>query len=290
MGAFERGGLAGGDLGGAGGGGVGAGGGAAGLDGAADGDDGLPRAGHAAVLVLCAGGVVGDFNVFDVHGEGAGAVVGGAAGPGDRAGVVGGVAAGPGADLDLHGGLRVLVAALGGGQDAHRLAVDHPDNLLGGPVDGVGVEGGLGSRDGVGLRAVVAACDALAKVVGLDMGSVAANKFQVDLVQVVGLHDHRADDARSRGSLHGDLDFAEHDVPVGFDGGRIAGLLDGERRSVRAVVAYGLRRRGEPAGLALGKVGGERFAKSRIRWAGLLQRVALGVGLASGEAGKQQGC
>lgn len=55
---------------------------AAGVDLAAGRFDALPGAAGVAVAVLRAGGVVGCRDGFDDHGEGAGAVVGGSAGPG----------------------------------------------------------------------------------------------------------------------------------------------------------------------------------------------------------------
>lgn len=52
--------------------------------------------------------------------------------------------------------------------------------------------------------------------------------YPVDLVEVVGLEDGGADDAGAVGSAHHDLEVAEEDVEVGFDGGSVALLVDGE--------------------------------------------------------------
>lgn len=52
--------------------------------------------------------------------------------------------------------------------------------------------------------------------------------YPVDLVEVVGLEDGGAYDAGAVGGSHHDFEVAEHDVEVGFDGGCVALLVDGE--------------------------------------------------------------
>lgn len=53
-------------------------------------------------------------------------------------------------------------------------------------------------------------------------------RYPVDLVQVVGLEDGSAHDSGAVGSSHHDLEVAEHEVEVGFDGGCVTLLVDGE--------------------------------------------------------------
>lgn len=84
--------------------------------------------------------------------------------------------------------------------------------------------------------AAVAAGVAFAEVVGLHQGIIGSKPFPINLVQVVGLHHRTADNSCSCSSLDGELDSAEHDVPVGLDQRRVALLGDGERRAIGAVV------------------------------------------------------
>lgn len=88
----------------------------------------------------------------------------------------------PGSELDLHGSLGELVADSGGIEHSDALAVDHPVDLLGSPLDGVRVEGTSGITNGVVLAAVVGGSVSLAEVVGLDLGVVGADKFPINLV------------------------------------------------------------------------------------------------------------
>ena len=60
---------------------------------------------------------------------------------------------------------------------------------------------------------VIDAGDAFAEIVGLDNGVVAAAELPVDLVEGVGVEDHSADDAISRGGL--DDKFGSAKVKVG---------------------------------------------------------------------------
>lgn len=84
--------------------------------------------------------------------------------------------------------------------------------------------------------AAVAAGVAFAEVVGLHQGTIASKPFPINLVQVVGLHHRTTDNPRSCSSLDGELDSAEHDVPVGLDQRPVTLLGDGEGRAIGAVV------------------------------------------------------
>jgi hypothetical protein len=215
------------------------------VDLAAGGLDAVPGAAGARVRVAAAGRVVGDADRLDVHAVGPGAVVGRAAGPGDGAGAVGRVTAGPDAELDLHGRLRVLVGlGGGGGQHADRLAVDLPDDLVGGPFDGVRAVRGLGVGGGHPGGPVVGARDALAEVVCLNLLRLRAEPLPVDLVEVVADEDellpsaesrrsfsftYAADDSDAGSGLEDHVDTAKHDVPRGNELRGIARAGHGKR-------------------------------------------------------------
>ena len=85
--------------------------------------------------------------------------------------------------------------------------------MVGGPVDGVGVEVVLVAAVGQVGATVVDCGVAFSVVVGLDLGVVRAEPFPVDLVEVVGLQDEGADDADTLGSLHDNIVVSEHHVP-----------------------------------------------------------------------------
>lgn len=95
----------------------------------------------------------------------------------------------------------------------------------------------------------------LSKVVGLNLGRVAANTFllfqlasgtmytfhclatyPVNLVQVIRLHDHTADHTGTRGRLHLDLYVTKQEVVLGLDGRRITLLGDGEGSTLVVIV------------------------------------------------------
>lgn len=185
-----------------------------------------------------AAGVVDNLNRLVPGVKGRLAEVGHAAGPLDGPRARAGQAGDPGAELDLHGGLGVAGAALGVGvvEGADDDVVDEPVDLLGGPVDGVGVEGVDGGGHGVERAAVVGGHVALAEVVGLDLGVVAAEPLPVDLVEVGGLEDDGGDDADSRAGLELDIDAAEEDVLLQGDGGGLAFPVDVEEGAVVGVV------------------------------------------------------
>jgi hypothetical protein len=133
--------------------------------------------------------VVDNVELLVVADEGSLAEVGETTSPVDSALLSGGAAADPGTELDLHGGLGVGGTALGivVGQDTDNVVVDEPGQGRVGPVDSVLVPLGLGVGDGGESTAVVGAVITLAEVVGLNLGSVAAQPLPVDLVEVVGL-------------------------------------------------------------------------------------------------------
>lgn len=191
---------------------------------------------------------------MDGHGEGRLGVVGLTASPGDGAGVVVRVAAGPDAESQAGRGLGEVLAAEGIGvvEGADEVAVDVPGDGLLGPVDGVVVVLGLSRGDGVERAAVVAGGVALAKVVGLNLGILAAEPLPVDLIQIIGLDNYTADDTGSGGSLHEDLGAAEEEIPRRLDSWGIALLVQGE---LSAISAVGDVAGGDGPGIVVGALG-----------------------------------
>ncbi|KAL2281893.1 hypothetical protein FJTKL_11342 [Diaporthe vaccinii] len=216
--------------------------------------DGLVGAGHVAVDVragaLSAVHVVLDSNTLVVTVEGSLREVGVATGPLHSA--LGGVlaAGGPSSQLDLHRGLRVAGTSLGVGvlQRPDDGAINDPVQLLGGPVDGVGVELGLGVADSGEATTVVGGRVTLAEVVGLDLG-----------------RDEGGDDASADRGPRDDTNTAKEDVAGGGEGRRVGLLVDREDSTERWVVRHsGASGSGEEVILTLSEVNGLRRGDSRV--------------------------
>lgn len=141
--------------------------------------DTLVRARVVRILVRGGGGVVGDIHRLDVHGERGLAIIRQATGPFDGALIVAGVAAGPDADSKTHGCLWEVGAAdcVRVVEGADGVAVDEPHDGFRGPIDSVGVEGGLWAGN-VHVDGPVVGCRvALSEIVGLDLAGVTAECF-----------------------------------------------------------------------------------------------------------------
>ena len=224
--------------------------------------DALP--GAAAIRVLVLGGLLSatathevlDLDALVVGVEGSVGEVGKAAGPLDGTGLVALLSGDPGSQLDTHGGLGVSSAAREalGEQGADDLAVDDPLQLLARPLEGVGVVLGQGASDGREAAAVVRSVAALAKVVGLDLGVVAANPLPVDLVEIVRLEHDAGHDTGTGGRLHRDIDLAEEDVLIALGGRRVGGRLDAVDGAVAVVLDLGAIEVLDEVGGALGEV------------------------------------
>lgn len=157
----------------------------------------------------------------------------------------------------MHGSLRECGTVLGisvceGSDD---VAVDDPVDALGSPVDGVCVEGALRVGDVREATTVVCGCVALAKVVGLHLGSITTQPFPVDFVKIVRLKDDAGHNTDSGRRPHGHVDLSEEDIAIAGDGGCIGLLVDGENSSqcwvVRECSSLGYS---EEVVLALGEV------------------------------------
>jgi hypothetical protein len=122
-------------------------------------------------------------------------------------------------------------------------------------ADGVG--------DGVVATTVVGRGVALAEVVGLDLGVVAADPLPVDLIEVVGLEDDAGDDTRTGGGLDLTVELAEEDVVVRGLGGGLLLVGDGEDGALLAVVLDGGAGEGVEVlvTLGLGEVDGDGLAE-----------------------------
>lgn len=94
----------------------------------------------------------------------------------------------------------------------------------------------------------------LAKVVALDLGTVSAEPFPVDLVKVIRLQDRTADHTDTWSRFDFELDTSEHDVPFRGQLRGVPGLGDCERSTVGVKGRIALR--GEGVGRALGEVYG----------------------------------
>lgn len=120
---------------------------------------------------------VGDLDGLDVHGERTLGVVCDTAGPLDGALGLAGVTTSPDTDSQGHGSLREVIASSRSLESADIVAINGPGDGVLRPVDGVGVDGGLGRVDiGVG-GTVVRGSVALAEVVGLDGAGLATKGF-----------------------------------------------------------------------------------------------------------------
>jgi len=216
---------------------------ASGKDGTAVGLDGAPSTSFISVDVLGARRVVLDHERAHLHAVRALGVVGRALGPLDGALAVSRITAAPCAKLDLHRCLRVLALGVGGLERTDRLAFDLPNNLLGGPLDGVLFEACLTA--GVGVKGAAVVCGGLAfsKVVGLDLVGIGTQPLPVNLVERVRLQYKAADNASSGRGLHDNLDLAEHNVPFGRELGCVTRLGHGEGDAVGTVRRIALGRK-----------------------------------------------
>ena len=148
----------------------------------------MPGAAHVAVGVFLAGGVVDGLDGLDGHQEGTFAVVDRAAGPGDGTFRLRRVSGSPRTDLQLHRALGILIFVCGlGSQGSESFAIDRPRDMIGGPVNGVGVKIVLASRIGQVGTTIIDLGVALSIIVGLDIGVINPKPLEIYLVQVVGL-------------------------------------------------------------------------------------------------------
>lgn len=191
--------------------------------------DTLVRTRTVGIDILLARVEIMDVHLLDDHCIRAGLIVDHASSPVDGSLPVVFIAGGPNAKPDIAGALGVTVAAIGVliGQGADQVAVNPPLEFLFGPVGGVVVELGVCVLNLV-LVAVFIVLDTFAVEVGLHGVHVVSDPFPIDLVQIVRLEDHTADDAPAMGYLEMSLDDAEEDVEVRLQGRRLQFLLDGE--------------------------------------------------------------
>lgn len=156
------------------------------------------RAGLVRVVIRRRRVVVDDVDRFHIHRERDLVIIRLSPGPLDRSLAVGRVTSGPDAQLHDHWRLRVVlpIDRIGILECAHGGPVNVPGDGRSGPDDFVRVEFVLRAADGLPDCAVVGGRVALAKVVGLDLGSVGSSAFLSS--SVFFLWYHREPDSPSR--------------------------------------------------------------------------------------------
>ena len=126
----------------------------------------------------------------------------------------------PIANFDAARGLGVVLAIDSQGfrvvDCAHQFVVNPPFQAVLVPVRGVVVEFRVGVGHGMVPTTVTCGRVPLAKEVGLYLTGVVSDPFPVDLIQVVRLENHTADDAGALGHLDMCFHDAEEDVEVGL--------------------------------------------------------------------------
>lgn len=122
----------------------------------------------------------------------------------------------PVSKTDLHGSLRIVLSSNGIAivQGANNLSVDRPLCLIGVPVNAIGVKSACWAVHIVVCTTIIGCCVAFTEVVTLDMGSITADYFPVNLIQIVRDEDKTADDPSTWRSLHSTFDLAKEEVPV----------------------------------------------------------------------------
>jgi len=157
----------------------GGGGGGAGAHAGAVDLDAVGAAGVAVVRVGLGGVVVLDSHALDEHGERSLRVVGLATSPVNGTLAVARVTTSPDTNADIHGGLGEAGAALSIGivESADIVAVDRPDDVVLGPLHGVGVENIVRGSDSGPSVTVIGGSVTLSKVVGLNLGVVSTKSF-----------------------------------------------------------------------------------------------------------------
>lgn len=254
--------------------------------------DALPGATAVRVLVFLAGGEVVYSHPLDVHVVRSSFVVNLAASPFDSTYRVLRIACRPDTQSDVHRGLGECrsVGSIIVGQRPLELPVNPPLQLLVCPVRGIVVEAGCSAAvDLVEFRTTISS-DALAVVVGLNMGGVVSHPLPINLIQIVRLQDHTADDTSTWGGLHDGLDNAAEDVEVGLDRRRLQSFGDRKLctfvRVINGTVCdipnLVVKRRCE--------IEGGIGTQSWIRGTGHVQRVTVRPGLRrnGGDAGGQE--
>lgn len=163
-----------------------------------------------------------DGDVLDVEGERSLAEISCSSGPfagslGGRVGCCGLIGTSdPASHLDFHRGLGIVLSAesksvaVCEGSDCD--SVDVPNGPLGGPVNGVIVEGVDGGGD-FGVFSTVVGCGvSLAEEVVLYFIVECSEPFPIDLIKIIRLEDETTDDTGSWRCAGPDLDRTEEDI------------------------------------------------------------------------------
>lgn len=249
--------------------------------------DAFKGAGIVGVCVLLARVEVMRGHLLDNHGIGPGTIVHLASGPINRTLGVFGIARGPDAEPDVTGSLRVAFAAMGliVHQGPDQVSIDPPLELLLGPMRGVVVEVFARIIRHIDVFGVVVLGHTLAIVVGLHTAGVVAHPFPVDLVQVVGLQDHAADNTLAWSHLDMGLDNAKEDVEIGLQGRRVEFLGDAKFGAMIGEVDVSVGNVPDLVVEGLVEDPGVVGSQGRVGRTGFIERIAIGKGL--GEDGSQ---
>lgn len=240
--------------------------------------NGLPSSALIRVFVLRSGGIIRHGDRFHVHAERTSRIVGHTTGPLNRALGIARVSTSPGPNLDPHGRLGVLICVSRlGSEGAYGDTINLPDDMVGCPVNCIGMEGIVVVWGRVGNTPVIGHGVSLSEIVGLHLVVIPAQELPVDLVQIIRLQHCAAYNPRSRSRLYNVLDMTKHDIKIRRDQRRVPLLSDGEHCSL-AVVRW--RSAGGPILRgALGKVISRGPSERWVRRTGTCQGIAGGVRL-----------
>jgi hypothetical protein len=148
----------------------------------------------------------------------------------------------PGSYLDHHWSLWVLPSLCSlRGQCSHGSPIDLPSDLVGSPINGVGMEVGLIVGIRMETSAVVSRGLTFSEKVALNLVGVASKPFPINFIQVIRLHYGAADNADTWRRFKGVLNVTEHDIPFRGQQWRVAWLGYCKASTVRIICRLALR-------------------------------------------------
>lgn len=194
--------------------------------------------------------------------------------------------------LDQHGSLWEVLASksqsIGVEKSAGQGTIDIPFNIFRGPVNGVLVVRFDRSGNWMVNSTIIGGRVSLSEEVALNRGVGGSEPLPINLVEIIGLENERADGTGSRAGLHSDGDLSEEDVFSTLDGRRVGLRRDGKLSTVCSRVCHtGAILKYPIIALSLGEVGGNCLSQSIVARAGFLGRVAVRKGLSAGQTGSE---
>lgn len=170
-----------------------------------------------AVRIRLSRRVVGSNNAFNVHVEWSLGVISFTSGPFNSTRLIAWVSSSPNTSHNVHRTLWVALSVIWQ-QSSDHVTVHSPGQLVFGPFDSVGqVVLKRVYRSVVELTSVVGCGVTLRKEIGLPLGWISANQFNVNFIQIVTLQVEGRNDTLTFSGLHYYLDFTEHEVKIGFN-------------------------------------------------------------------------